>query len=142
MSLRTYNMKDISFICGERAITGFAEGDAITVRRREDMYKLKIGASGEGVRSKTNNRSGQWEINLLQGSDDNEFFSALAVADELNGGGKFPVRHKDNGGSSLYGAEQVWATKIPDSAFAVEAGAVTWLLETHDMTMFIGKNEA
>lgn len=140
MGQKTYDAKNISMIVGTKPITGLADGSYLTVRRNEDAWTLQVGADGEPVRSKSNNRSGQFEFNLQQGSDENDFFSELALADEVSNGGVVPVLVKDNLGKSLYAAESVWVKKIPDSEFAKETGARTWLMETGILSAFIGSS--
>jgi hypothetical protein len=140
--IKTYDAKQISIIVGTRPLTGLADGSFVTVRRNEDGWNLQIGSDGEGVRSKTNNRSGQIEINTQQGSSDNDFMSELAISDEVSNGGVVPVLIKDNLGTSLYAAESAWIKKIPDSEFAKETGARTWLMETAQLNMFVGASNS
>lgn len=142
MAQKTYDPKQISIIVGTRAITGFADGSFVTVRRNEDAFTVQIGADGEGVRSKTNNRSGQIEIVLQQGSDENDFLSELALADELSNGGIVPMLVKDNLGNSKYAAESAWVKKAPDSEFAKETGSRTWIFETAQLNVFVGLSTA
>lgn len=140
MAIKTFDIKQVSIIVGTRPMTGLADGTVVTVRRNEDAFTLQIGADGEGVRSKSNNRSGQIELNLQQGSDDNDFLSELAISDEVANGGVVPILVKDNLGNSLYGAESAWVRKVPDSEFARETGTRTWLFETAQLNVFVGKS--
>lgn len=140
MTVKTYDPKEISVIIGTRPISGYDAGSFVKVRRNADAFTLKVGADGKGVRSKSNDRSGEVEITLLQSSDDNEFLSNLAIADELSNGGIVPALIKDNLGSSLYAAEQIWVKKHADVDNAVEAGPRTWILQTDDLAMFTGKS--
>jgi len=139
--IKTYDPKEVSIIIGTRPLTGLADGTFVTVRRNSDSWSLQIGADGEGVRSKTNDRSGQVEIVLQQGSSDNDFLSELANSDEVSNGGVVPILIKDNLGSSLFAAESGWIKKPGDSAFAKETGDRTWLFETAQLNMFIGGSE-
>lgn len=140
MAIKTYDVKKLSIIVGTRPMTGLADGTVVTVRRNEDAFTTQIGADGEGVRSKTNNRSGQIELSLQQGSDDNAFLSEIAIADELANGGVVPILVKDNLGNSLYAAESAWIKKVPDSEFARETGTRTWVFETAQLNVFVGKS--
>lgn len=142
MAQKTYDPKQISVIVGTRPMTGFADGSFVTVRQNSEAFTLQIGADGEGVRSKTNNNSGQIEIVLQQGSDENDFLSELAIADKLSNGGVVPVLVKDNLGTSLHAAESAWVRKLPDSDYARETGSRTWLLETANLNTFVGKSTA
>lgn len=140
--IKTYNPKQVSIIIGTRPMTGFADGSFVIVRRNSDSFTLQIGADGEGVRSKSNDRSGQLELSLQQGSDDNDFLSELAIADEVSNGGVVPLLVKDNLGTSLYAAESGWIRKPADSEFASETGGRTWLFETAQLNVFVGKSNS
>ena len=140
MAVVTYDPKEYSITYGGRSLSGFEDGTFITVRRNNDMFAMKVGADGKGVRSKSNDRSGQVEIVLSQGSADNEFLSELAISDELANGGIRPFGMKDSSGSDLYASGGVWVKKMPDAPYAKEAGSRTWLLETDELEMFVGKN--
>lgn len=140
MGVLTYDPKEYSTVYGGRALSGFEDGTFITVRRNSDTWNYKTGADGKGIRSKTNDRSGQVEIILMQGAPDNEFLSGIAAADELTNGGIRPFKMHDNSGSDVYAALGMWIKKQPDAAYAKEGGARTWLLETDDISMFVGKN--
>ena len=137
---KTYDASQVSIIIGTRPLTGFADGAYVTVRRNSDAFSITVGADGEVVRSKTNDRSGQYEINLLQASDDNDFLSELAIADEVTNGGLVPILVKDNLGTSIYASESGWIKKVPDSEFAKVSGLRTWLFETGALNIFVGKS--
>lgn len=141
MAIKTYDAKQVSIIIGTRPMTGLADGSFVTVRRNAEAFMLQIGADGEGVRSKSNNRSGQIELVLQQGSSDNDFLSELAIADELSNGGLIPILVKDNLGNSLYAAETGWIRKVPDSEFARETGSRNWVFETAQLNVFVGGSD-
>ncbi len=138
MGQKTYDAKQVSIIVGVSPLVGLADGSFVTVRRNSDAFNLQIGADGEGVRSKTNDRSGQIEVVLQQGSDSNDLLSELALADEVSNGGVVPVLVKDNLGNSLYAAESAWIRKVPDSEFAKDTGSRTWIIETAQLNVFVG----
>jgi len=139
---KTYDSKQISLIVGTKPLTGLADGSFVTVRRNSDAFTTQVGADGEPVRSKTNDRSGEYEFVLMQGSDENDFMSELALADELSNGGVIPVLVKDNLGNSLYVSESAWIKKVPDSEFAKENGQRTWIMSSGNVNIFVGKSNA
>jgi hypothetical protein len=138
MAVKTYDPKEISIIVGTAFLSGFADGSFVTVRRNADTFALQVGADGKGVRTKSNDRSGQIEIVLQSGADSNSFLSDLAISDEATNGGLVPLTIKDNLGTKLHFAEQAWIKKQPDDALAKENGDITWLFETDDLSMYIG----
>ena len=130
MSVKTYDPRQVIIIVAGNQMSGYADGSFVTVARNEDMFTLQVGTSGEGTRSKSNNRSGTITFQLMQSSDSNAVLQALANVDELSNAGAVPVMVKDNSGDSLYIAETAWIRKIPDSEFSREAGPREWVLET------------
>lgn len=138
--MKTYDPKLVVVIVGGVQITGFADGTFVTVRRNSDAWSLQMGVDGEGTRSKSNDKSGQIEIQLMQSSQSNVYLSNLALADELNNAGLVPAMVKDNGGSSLAVAEQAYIKKTPDGENAREAGPRTWVIETDNLQHFVGGN--
>lgn len=138
--MKTYDPKLIQTVVGGRALTGFAEDTKVTVVRNSDAWTQQIGIDGEGTRSKTNDKSGQITIELMQSSEDNAYLSSLAIADEESNAGLVPTMIKDGLGASLHLAEQSYIKKMPDSAYASTAGGRVWVIETDNLENFIGGN--
>jgi len=141
MAVITYDPKEYNIVYGGRTLSGYEDGTFITIARDNDMWTKKTGADGKGIRSKSNDRSGRVEIVLLQGSSDNEFLSEIASADELNNGGVRTFVMSSQSDTDKFAAETMWVKKVPDSPFAKEAGSRTWVLETDDLSVFVGKNK-
>ena len=139
-AVKTYDPSQVHIIFGPLILTGYADGTFVNVNRKEDMFSLQIGTSGEGTRSKSNNRSGEVMVQLMQSSDSNAALSELALADEIGNVGVFPLFIKDNSGSSIYTAETAWIVKIPDSEFSREAGPREWKFETDVLVAHVGGN--
>lgn len=140
MALKTYNFKQVAVIVGGRQITGFAEGDAVTVERNEDSWTLQVGAEGESTRSKSNNRSGKVTLRLQQASESNAVLDGFRIADELADNGLVPVLVKDNSGNSLYSAEQAWVVKPPAAAHGNKSAEREWVLETDNLVILEAGN--
>lgn len=140
MALKPYDFKQVAFILGGRIITGFAEGEAITVERDEDSFTLMVGADGDATRAKSNNRSGTVTIRLLQTSESNLILQGFASADELSNAGLVPMLIKDNSGNSLFTAEQAWVQKPPAASFGAEGTEREWVIRTDNLIMVHGGN--
>jgi hypothetical protein len=140
MAAKTYDPSQVAIIVGGFQITGFADGSFLTVARNADAFALYIGTDGEGTRAKSNNKSGRITLTLAQSSDSNAILSGIATADELSNNGIVPVLIKDNSGVSLYAAETAWIVKAPDSEFGREVGSREWILETDNLSVFVGGN--
>ena len=140
MTVKTYDPAQVALIFGGVEIGGYADGTFVTVARDEDAFSLQIGTNGEGVRSKSNNKSGTFTFTLLQSSASNAILSAIAQLDELTNAGVFPAMVKDNSGSSIHTAETAWIQKVPDSEYSKEAGPREWVIRTNNLQPFVGGN--
>ncbi len=135
MALKSYNFGKVAVIFGGRQLTGFADGEAVSVERNEDAWSLLVGADGEATRAKSNNRSGRVTIRLLQTSESNAILNDFAKADDLADAGAQALFIKDNSGNSLYSAEQAWIVKMPAATHGNEAGTREWVLETDNLVI-------
>jgi hypothetical protein len=140
MSAKTYDFKQVACILGTRQITGFAEGDSISVEYESNLFNTVIGADGEATRSKSNNRSAKVTLKLLKTSLANDILNEYYQSDVLSNGGTFPFLLKDNNGSELHAAEQMWVEKEPTAPFGQEAPVREWTLKTALMISSYGGN--
>ncbi len=140
MGVKKFDPKQVKVIVGTHSVSGYAEGTFIECRRNEDSFNLNVGSDGQGVRIKSSNKSGQFELTLQQSSDSNQVLSALAQTDELTSAGTFPVTVEDLSGTSLYIAETAWIMKPADSAFGIEDNNRVWIFESDNIVMNVGGN--
>jgi len=126
--MKTYDFKQVAVSFGGKLLTGFAEGDAITIEPVEDLYKMKVGADGEVSRSRMNNLSHVCRLRLMQTSDANDIMTAFMLADQNGNGGVEPFFIKDGSGRSLETAEQAFVMRAPDRGFGAEDGTREWVV--------------
>ena len=138
--MKHYNAADVSIIIAGIPVSGFDDGDFLTVERDEDAYTKKVGTDGEVTRSKTNNKSGSATLTLMQTSAVNVLLSALHALDELTGNGVGPFLAKDNSGSTIHTAQNCWIRKMPASTFSREAGAREWVIDLDKLIPTEGGN--
>lgn len=138
MPLFTYDPKEVSILVGGVRIHGFAEGTFFTVSREKELWAKSVGSDGEGIRSKSNDRSGRAAMTLQDSSDSNLVLQAFQTADDLTGSGIITLKVKDKNGSDNVIAPQVWVVGPPDLEKAQEAGAVEWFLDSVDIEIFHG----
>jgi hypothetical protein len=77
--VKTYNPKLINVVVNGILVTGFADGDFVTVETDADLYTATVGATGEVVRTRNLNRMATVTVVLLADSPTNDLLSALAV---------------------------------------------------------------
>lgn len=138
----TYDPKNVSMIVGGKIAHGFADGTFIKAMRNQQAFTLKVGADGEGTRAKSNDKSGKYEITLMQSSSFNDILSAYASADELSDSGIVPILLRDNNGTTIATSLTAWVQKLPDTELAKEVGTRTWIFETDAMELFVGGNNS
>lgn len=138
MGVSTYDPRQIIIALGSHIASGLADGTFLTVERNEDMWTTNVGASGEGARVKSNNKSGRYTLTLMQSSATNDILSGYAQADELSNSGKFPVIIKEIGGSTLCESTETWIVRPARVEYSKENGTREWILETHELIKFVG----
>lgn len=141
-NLRTYDAGQVSMVFAGIIISGLADGTFVKIAQNTDSFALKIGADGEGARSKTNDRSGKVTFTVMQSSESNDLLSALhnVDIDSPSGDGIGPLLVKDNSGRTLAVAEKAWIVKQPDSEFARDISMREWVIETNALESFFGGN--
>lgn len=138
--VKTYDFKEVSVLFGGQQLTGFAEGDSVTVEHDAEDYTLQMGADGEGTRAKSNNLAATITLRMQQGSSSNDTLNGFRLADQVDNSGVQPFLVKDNNGTSLHFAEGAWVQKAPPAGFGNEAGEREWVLRTDKMVSNFGGN--
>lgn len=138
--MKEYNAADVTIIVAGIPISGFSDGDVITVERDEDAFTKQVGTDGEVTRSKSNNKTGTATITLMQTSSANALLSALAALDELTGAGVGSFQMKDNSGYTVHSAQNSWVRKMPSSTWAREAGPREWVVDLDKLIAYEGGN--
>jgi hypothetical protein len=111
--------------------SGYADGEFLKVTYGDDFFKLVIGTDGAAVRSKTNNRSIQVELSLLQGSATNGFLSGLVNLDlaQPNGAGIGSFVLEDLQGITNIVCSRMWIMKPAEPTLDRTATKRTWTLQ-------------
>ena len=130
---KNYDPKQVSIIVGGHIVEGYADGTFIKVARNNDMFSTKVGASGEGARAKSNDKSGTFEITLMQSSRSNSILAGFAIADENNNGGQVPVLMQDNNGDTIASCSNGWVKKMPDLEYGKELADRVWVIESDNV---------
>lgn len=138
--VRTYDPKSVAVIFAGKILSGFADGTFILAERNEQAFNLKVGVDGEGTRAKSNNKSGKVTITLMNSSPSNDDLSSFAAADELSNSGVGALLVKDNSGTTVIAAATAWVQKVANAEMAKEANQRVWVLETDNLSTFVGGN--
>jgi hypothetical protein len=128
MGVKTYDPAKVELVVAGVPISGFASGTFISMARAADAWSKVVGASGEVIRSKSNDRSGTLTLTLLQSSLSNDALSELASLDELSNDGVGPLMIKDLSGRLLLQAESCWVQKVADVNRGSEQENMEWMI--------------
>jgi hypothetical protein len=112
----------------------------VEIAQQEDDVNYSAGMDGEGVFSENLNRYTIITVYLMQTSTGNARLSALHNASRRAGVLLYPVSGQDSRGTSKIVAEACVIAKMPDEAFAKEAGVTTWVLKVHAPEREIGSH--
>lgn len=139
MQTRTYDpAKHVFSFLSNLIASGYAKGTFIKVTRNSDSFTHDKGPAGDGVRSKTNDRSARLELTLMAHSQANDILSALSAADELDASAIGPLFLKETNGTTRVHGENAWIIRQPDTERADGAGNVTWAFLIDDCDQFNG----
>lgn len=135
MALREYSQNDVVVIAGGIAISGFADGEAISIERASEDFTTYVGNDGETTRAATNNGLARATITLAQSSESNQYLTGLLLGKSV-----FPVMIKDQNGGSIYASEQAYIERQPTASFARDVGTREWILVMPDLVWNEGGN--
>jgi len=140
MTTKLYDPKRVSVLAGGVPISGWAEGEFITIVFDEDTFQKVVGTDGHTSRSKNSNRNARLTIKLMQTSKSNDVLSALHNLDVLTDGGAgvVPWMIKDNNGTMLFTTAKGWVVKPPDRSFDKTAKNRDWAVDCTDCVDFEG----
>lgn len=137
---KTYDFKKVAVLVGGVPISGFIDGDAVTVEMADDQWEMVTGADGEATRSKKNNYSGTITIRLQASSLSNDYLQGLQKLDEATGLGQVPIMLKDLFGTTLVFAPQCWVKKSPGATFGRSNSQREWAFDSGKILINLGGN--
>lgn len=132
---KTYDLNKVILLLNGVRIRGFADGDVITVKAKADLWSLDVGADGEAVRSRINDRSADVEIKLGYGSASTAVLDAARKIDEQLGTNSVAFMLRDTASGTQVICADVWQKRIPDVVFGQKPGARTFMLEGSDFNV-------
>ena len=139
--LTVYSCNQVKCVVGVFPVeSGRSDGDFIKIAHTEEGFTYKQGTDGEGTRSATGARHARVTVSVMQTSAANAYFCALYNGDIATEGGAgiVPLSVTDLGGKDLFVAKEAWIVKLPDRAYAKEAGVIDWEFDCHNPQDFIG----
>ena len=128
--LQTYDPTKVNIIFNNRQLRMF--GDSLfTLARDEDNVTLKKGVKGDSTYILNANKAGKLTITLQQDSPDVSFLEQCA---ERNVMANLAITDANDSGSMFF-AQNVMVSKLPDRARAKEAADVTIIFLIPDINL-------
>lgn len=134
--LGSYDPTQVNIVFAGVIIDGFAPDTFVKATRNEDTWTFQPSNSGGGGRSRNPNKSGRFEFTLHAASPSNGYLSTIARTDELTatGIGECQVKDRTSLNSKCF-AQQAWVIKPADFERQKELGAITWIIETPEISI-------
>lgn len=140
--MKNYDPKQYIVVFKGIQLRGYADGTFIEVERVTDTFSEAVGAQGDVVRVKSNDRRGSITVTLQMASPANDILSAFANGvDDDNQAPDFDVGAilvKDLNGSTVAAAQEAWIVKPPNITAAVEHTNRAWVFRCADLKMIVG----
>jgi len=142
----TFDIDQFNVIIAGAAPSDLGDGEVYKFTSDGDDWNFLTGADGVTSRSKTNIKSGMFDIVLKRTSPDNTRFSGLRITDLTTPGGEpFTVLVKDNAGSTVLQSDECCFVGVPEAGeSSTEVSTRTWQVKMMNIDinqMIIGGNE-
>lgn len=144
MEFGTFDTGQLVVTLGGIIITGFGDGDTISVTRETDNYVDAAGLDGAVGRMRSSDKRGTVTINLLQTSRANDALSAVFNLDSLTGDASdaLPLLIKDFSGRTVISASKAWLQKVADVSFSKDSlQNRSWPIRCADLVVYVGGND-
>jgi hypothetical protein len=135
---KTYDPKSVKVLVAGFPITGYADGDFVTIEPSGEDYTMTTGADGEVTRVKQNNFAGTITLTLQASSGANDILNSLRVIDVRTGVGQVPISVVDLFGTSKANARQAWVRVRPTMTFGRDLGTREWIFDTGRLEATVG----
>lgn len=139
MTQRTYSVNELVVVYGGSRLTGWADGEFMTVVYDDDIFKYTNGADGEVARVKSKKLMATITLRFLQTSQSNDILSAFLIEDlALNVPQLFIA--KDLNGNTILSSSQASIIKSADASYGTENANREWTIKAPKLLGFLGGN--
>lgn len=140
MAVSTFDPKSLIITIGRAVISGYADGEFLSIIADNQQFTKVTGADGFTTRVKSNNYGGTMTLTLSQTSPSNDILSGFLNLDRISNLGVLPILIKDLSGTTTLFSAQGWIQQFPDVTFSNEISNRAWTLDLVDIDIFIGGN--
>lgn len=129
MAVNAYSREGVVLTVAGIQITGFGEGDFLTVARPEDEATLTRGSHGEQTKNQMLIRDATAVLTMHAGSAALDSLQELLDIQRDLGSSSFPFSIADVGSNGrLVHSPTAFFMKTPDMTFGAEIGTVEWTI--------------
>jgi hypothetical protein len=131
--INTYDAMDVTVIWDGTILTGFADGDAITIGPNEESFSKQVGIQGDVTLSETNDKTG---VSTLVFKGTSPAVQLLKADARLKGEAALkPLQVIDaNTGGGVMGGTKCRIKKQPENGYSNEEGTREFEIEIIDYT--------
>ncbi len=140
MPVSSYDPGKVAVIIGAKILSGFSDDSQVSIERMTATFNESVGADGHVTRSASRDYRGTVTVTLMQSSPSNDDLTALALADEINGQGMFPLIIRDASGRTICSGDAAWVTQIASCDFSRSITNRTWTIRVATLVMSVGGN--
>lgn len=137
--MRTYSSSELIVVYGASRLTGWADGEFISIAYDDDIFKYTNGADGEVARVKSDKLMATITCRFLQTSPSNDILSGYFLDDLANNAPQNFII-KDLSGTTILDGDQSSIMKLPDSGYGTENVNREWGIKVPKLVGFLGGN--
>ncbi len=138
MTVNSYDAQAVILTIGGLPITGFRDGDKVSVEADGDLWTKQVGVDGAVSRSRQNQPGGKITVGLMYGEAANAILETFKTLDLLTGHAPVTISMFDvNGGVTVFSGT-AWLMKQPGVPIARDNGEIEWVFDCADLTIIMG----
>jgi hypothetical protein len=128
--LREWNASEVAMSFAGIPITGYADGEFVTIEPEADDYGDTNGTDGETTRWRTNDLRATVTFKIMQTSSSHPLLMAMSNVDlaALNGAGVGALQIANLTTGERYEAPEAWIKRRPNVPMAREVGPREWII--------------
>ncbi len=121
-------------------ISGFQDGELISIVYEANLYDAYVGADGDTTRVRVLNQNAKSTLKLASSSRSNDVLSAIVNLGLTQSGASYIVAlmFNDLQGTTLFYSAKAWVEKIPDTGFDKSVKAYEWPFYCTSVKHFVG----
>lgn len=129
MPVKTHDFNRVKVSVNGVPISGFIDGDAVSIEFDEDEWSKNVGADGQVARVRQNQPGGTITIRLQPTSDSNAILDGFNKADLLTDFAPVSILVVDTLGGSSFFADAAWVQRDPGATYGREPGDKEWIYD-------------